>query len=154
MKTRRIFRLEYDAETSDIIPTRVRCPIYQRPQPSFPPPSSSISKLLCLSQWRFHIFPCMSSVLDWHSLSCKMEAFDKRGPGRPRWDRRSNTVTHASLRACGAQLGGSVWKQGKWQNPLKIMIFQRDFVVSPVSRHFPYSKMSRNKKMTKSLENK
>ena len=40
------------------------------------------------------------------------------GPGRPsaggpRWDRRSNTLTHASLRACGAQLGGIVWKQGK-----------------------------------------
>ena len=35
------------------------------------------------------------------------------GPGRPsaggpRWDRHSNTVTHATLRACGAQLGGSV----------------------------------------------
>ena len=40
------------------------------------------------------------------------------GPGRPsaagpRWDRRLNTFTHASLRACGAQIGGSVWKQGK-----------------------------------------
>ena len=40
------------------------------------------------------------------------------GPGRPsaggpRWDRRLNTLTHASLRACGAKLGGSVWKQGK-----------------------------------------
>ena len=47
------------------------------------------------------------------------------GPGRPsvggpRWDRRSNTLTHASLGACGAQLGGSVWKQGKWQIPLNM----------------------------------
>ena len=53
------------------------------------------------------------------------------GPGRPsaggaRWDRCSNTVLHASLRACGAQLGGSVWiwKQGKWQNPLKLRTYQ------------------------------
>ena len=50
--------------------------------------------------------------------SIKSESLAQLGPGRlladgPRWDCRSNTVTHASLRACGAQLGGSVWKQGK-----------------------------------------
>ena len=48
----------------------------------------------------------------------KDQTFATLGPGRPsaggpRWDRRSKTLTHASLRACGAQLGGSVWKQGK-----------------------------------------
>ena len=31
-------------------------------------------------------------------------------------------------------------------------LFKRDFVVSPVSIHFPYSKVSRNRKTTKSLE--
>ena len=43
--------------------------------------------------------------------------------GGPRWDRRSNTLTHGSLPACGAQLGGIVWKQGKWQNPLNLPNF-------------------------------
>ena len=50
--------------------------------------------------------------------SIKSESLALLGPGRPsvggpRWERPSNTVAHASLRACDAQLGGSVWKQGK-----------------------------------------
>ena len=54
----------------------------------------------------------------------------KLGPGRPsaggpRWDRRLKTLTHASLRACGTQLGGSVWKQGKWQSPMNLSTFSK-----------------------------
>ena len=35
----------------------------------------------------------------------------------------------------------------------KILVFWKDLVVSPVSRHFPCPKVSRNRKTTKSLEN-
>ena len=41
----------------------------------------------------------------------------------------------------------------KRPNPLKKSLFSRDFVISPVSRHFLNSKVSRNWKTTKSLEN-
>ena len=76
-----------------------------------------------------HLMGCMAQHL-WSEMSmlhpsyCQLWCTDGRtsssntlGPGRPlaggpRWDRRSNTLTHASPRACGARLGGSVWKQG------------------------------------------
>ena len=47
---------------------------------------------------------------------------------------------------------------GRPSGPRRIVIFpwnndfSRDLVISPVSRHFPYSKVSRNSKTTKSLE--
>ena len=34
----------------------------------------------------------------------------------------------------------------KQQNPLKRIFFQKDFVVSPVSRLLPYSKVSKNRR--------
>ena len=40
----------------------------------------------------------------------------------------------------------------KLPNPFKKSLFARDFVISPVSRHFPFSKGSRNSKTTESLE--
>ena len=46
----------------------------------------------------------------------------------------------------------SVYKQEKWQNPLTIMIFSKDLVVFPVSRHFWKVKVSGNRETPKSLE--
>ena len=46
----------------------------------------------------------------------------------------------------------SVWKQEKRPNPLRKSLFSRDFVISPVYRHFLDSKVSRNRKTTKPFE--
>ena len=62
--------------------------------------------------------------------------------------RRSNTLTHASLRACGAQLDGSVWKKGKQQNPFNLQTFQPFHLLT----FQPFPKVSRKRKTTKSLE--
>ena len=101
---------------------RVTLSSYLRPDgtlswpPSSSPPSASISTSTLSSIFQIYWCPFCSK---------NMCSFQILGPGRPsaggpRWDRRSNTLTHASLRACGAQLGGSVWKQGKWQIPLNM----------------------------------
>ena len=44
------------------------------------------------------------------------------------------------------------WKQEKQPNPLRKSLLSRDFVISPVYRHFLDSKVSRNRKTTKLLE--
>ena len=49
------------------------------------------------------------------------------------------------------QLFKSVWKQEKRPNPLKKWLLSRDFVISPVYRHFLDSKVSRKRENSKIL---